>query len=103
MALVLVLYPLVLYASLCALPKARAGMGIGLAAAALAVVWVTNDPATDDGFARFLVLLGAASVALAALAQGARRMLPGETAGWVWPALVAGLGLSAVLITVMAL
>lgn len=98
MALVLILYPLVLYISLCALPKGRAGLGIGLAAAALALVWVTNDPAVDDGFTRFLVTVGAVPVALAALAQGVRRVLPADAAGWVWPVLVVGLGLSAFLI-----
>lgn len=103
MALVLIVYPLVLYVSLCALPRARAGMGVGLAAAALALVWVTNDPADDEGFARFLVMVGAVPVALAALAQGVRRVLPADAAGWVWPVLVAGLGLSAVLIFFMAL
>jgi hypothetical protein len=103
MALVFILFPLVLYVSLCALPKERVGMGIGLAAAALAVVWLTNDPAGDDGFTRLLVMIGAVPVALAALAQGLRRLLPMEAAGWVWPALVAGLGLSAFLIFFMML
>lgn len=102
MALVFILYPLVLYISLCALPKGRAFMGTGLAATALALVWVTNDPATDDGFTRLLVMVGAVPVALAALAQGLRRLLPADAAGWVWPVLAAGLGLSAFLIFFMA-
>jgi hypothetical protein len=103
MALVFRVYPLVLYVSLCALPRARAGMGVALAAAALAVVWLTSDPATDDGFTRLLVMIGSVPVVLAALAQGLRRLLPQDAPGWVWPALVAGLGLSAFLIFFMLL
>lgn len=103
MALVFFLYPLAIYASLCLLPPARAGVGIGLAAAALALVWLTNDGAADDGFARLLVMIGAVPVALAALAQGLRRMIPEGAAGWVWPALAVGLALSALAAFLMLL
>lgn len=103
MALVFFLYPLAIYVSLCLLPLARARLGIGLAAAALALVWLTNGGATDDGFARLLVMIGAVPVALAALAQGMRRMIPAGAAGWVWPALAVGLALSALAIFLMLL
>lgn len=95
MALVFILFPLAVYVSLCLLPRERAGIGIGLAALALAGVWVTSDPAGDEGFARFMVTVAAVPVALAALAQGLRRALPEGGAIWVWPALSAGLALSA--------
>lgn len=103
MALIFIAFPLAVYVSLCLLPVARAGVGIGLAAAALALVWVTNDPGADEGFARLMVTVGAVPVVLAALAQGVRRMLPVGVAGWVWPALVAGLALSAVAVLIMLL
>ena len=103
MALVFFIYPLAIYVSLCLLPKARAGVGIGLAAAALALVWMTNGGAADEGFARLLVMIGAVPVALAALAQGLRRMIPEGAAGWIWPALAVGLALSALSIFLMLL
>lgn len=103
MALVFFVYPLAIYASLCLLPRARAGVGIVLAAAALALVWLTNDPGADDGFTRFLVMIGAVPVALAALAQGVRRMIPEGAAGWIWPALAVGLALSALAVFLMLL
>ncbi len=103
MALVFIIYPLAIYVSLCLLPRARARLGIGLAAAALALVWVTNGGAADEGFARFLVMIGAVPVALAALAQGLRRMIPEGAAGWVWPALAVGLALSALAVFLMLL
>jgi hypothetical protein len=95
MALIFIAYPLAIYISLCLLPKSRSSVGIFLAAAALGLVWVMNDPAQDEGFARFLVMLGAVPVALAALAQGLRRLIPEDAPGWVWPTLVGGVGLSA--------
>lgn len=103
MALVFFIYPLAIYVSLCLLPPARARLGIGLAAAALALVWVTNGGAADEGFAQFLVMIGAVPVALAALAQGMRRMIPEGAAGWVWPALAMGWALSALAIFLMLL
>lgn len=103
MALIFLGFPLAIYLSLCLLPKGREGLGIGLAAAALALVWVTNDPATDGGFARLMVQIGAAAVALAALAQGLRRAIPAGAAGWIWPALMAGLAVSAVMIFLVLL
>lgn len=103
MTLVLIAYPLAIYLSLCLLPRGRAGVGIFLAGAALALVWVTSDPATDDGFARFLVLIGAVPVAMAALAQSLRRMIPDVSPSWIWPALVAGLGLSGIALFFMLL
>ncbi len=103
MALIFFIYPLAIYVSLCLLPRARARLGIGLAAAALALVWVTNGGAADEGFARLLVMIGAVPVALAALAQGLRRMIPADAAGWVWPALAVGLALSALAVFLMLL
>lgn len=103
MALVFLAYPLAIYVSLCLLPKGRSGLGIGLAAAALVLVWLTNDPGADDGFTRFLVMIGAVPVALAALAQGLRRMIPEGAAGWIWPALAVGLALSALSIFLLLL
>lgn len=103
MALVFFVYPLAIYLSLCLLPRARAGLGILLAAAALGLVWVTSDPAADDGYARLLVMIGAVPVALAALAQGVRRMIPEGAPGWVWPAVAVGLALSALSVFIMLL
>ena len=103
MALVFILYPLAIYASLCLLPRGRAGLGIALAGAALAGVWVMNDPATDDGFTRLLVTVGAVPVVLAAVAQGLRGLIGPEAPGWIWPALAMGLGLSAMLVFLMML
>lgn len=103
MALIFLAYPLAVYVSLCLLPPARAGIGIALALAALAVVWLTSDPAADEGFSRLMVMLGAAPVALAALAQGLRRLLPVGAGRWVWPALAAGLAMSALALFMMLL
>lgn len=103
MPVILIAYPLAIYLSLCLLPRGRAKVGIALSTAALALVWVTNDPAQDEGFARFLVMLGAVPVALAALAQGLRLTIPATAPRWVWPALAAGLGLSAVSLFLMLL
>ncbi|PLL11769.1 hypothetical protein C0V75_12705 [Tabrizicola sp. TH137] len=103
MALVFIVYPLAIYLSLCLLPKARAGVGILLAAAALALVWFTSDPAADDGYARFLVMVGVVPVVTAALAQGLRRLIPEGAPVWVWPVLAVGLALSALSIFFMLL
>lgn len=103
MALVFIAYPLAIYLSLCLLPRGRASVGILLAAAALGLVWFTNDPSTDDGFARLLVTIGVFPVALAALAQGLRGMIPATSPAWLWPALVAGIGLSGVVVFFMLL
>ncbi|NBE07640.1 hypothetical protein [Paragemmobacter ruber] len=103
MALVLILYPLAVYASLCLLPRGRAGLGIALAGAALAVVWLMHDPVTDDGFTRFLVILGALPVVLAAVAQGVRGLIGPEAPGWLWPAIAVGLGLSGLLLFILML
>lgn len=97
MGFLLMAYPLAVYVSLCLLPRGRAAVGVGLAAAALGLVWVVNDPATDRGNAiGFLVVLGAAPVALAALAQALRGVIGPDSPRWMWPALAGGLALTAV-------
>ena len=103
MALIFIAYPLAIYLSLCLLPKSRSSIGIILAAAALGLVWIMNDSAGDGGFSRLLVTLGAVPVAFAALAQGLRRLIPDDAAGWVWPALAGGVGLSAIALFFMLL
>ncbi len=103
MALVFIAYPLIVYAALCLLPRAQAGLGLALAAAALALVWFTSGSSEEGEYARLLVGIGAVSVALAALAQGLRRLIPQGAAGWVWPALATGLALSAFAVLFMAL
>jgi drug/metabolite transporter (DMT)-like permease len=97
MPMLILAYPVAVYVSLCVLPRERAALGAALAAAALGLVWVMNDPATDRGNAvRFLVLLGAAPVALAALAQALRGVIRPGSPRWMWPALAAGVALTAV-------
>jgi hypothetical protein len=97
MGFLLMAYPLAVYASLCLLPRGRAVLGVGLAALALGLVWVVVDPETDKGNAvRFLVLLGAAPVGLAALAQALRGVIGPDSPRWMWPALAGGLALTAV-------
>jgi hypothetical protein len=96
MGALLIVYPVAVYVSLCLLPRARAALGVGLAVAALGMVWVVNDPATDEGAVRFLVLLGAAPVALAALAQALRGVIAPDSPRWMWPALAGGVALTAV-------
>lgn len=97
MGFLLIAYPLAVYLSLCLLPRARAALGVGLAAAALGLVWVISDGGTEAGDAvRFLVLLGAAPVALAALAQALRGVIGANSPRWMWPAVAAGLALTAV-------
>lgn len=103
MALVFFVYPLAIYLSLCLLPRERAGVGLLLAAAALGLVWVTNDPASDDGYTRLLVTIGAVPVVLAAVAQGVRRLIPRDAPGWIWPALAVGLALTALSVFIMML
>ena len=97
MGLLLMAYPWAVYFSLCLLLRGRAALGVGLAALALGLVWVVVDPATEKGSAvRFLVLLGAAPVALAALAQALRGVIGPGSPRWMWPALAGGLALTAV-------
>ncbi len=97
MGFLLIAYPLAIYLSLCLLPRGRAVPGIALAALALGLVWVVNDPATERGNAiRFLVFLGAAPVAVAALAQALRGVIGPGSPGWMWPVLAGGLALTAV-------
>jgi hypothetical protein len=97
MGFLLMAYPLAVYVSLCLLPRGRAALGVGLAAAALGLVWVVNDPATERGNAiGFLVVLGAAPVALAGLAQALRGVIGPDSPRWMWPALAGGVALTAV-------
>lgn len=95
MALVFFAYPLAIYVSLCLLPRGQAALGIALAAVALGGVWVMSNPANDEGYTRLLVTLGAIPVALAALAQGLRRLIRPDSPTWFWPALAAGVALTA--------
>lgn len=96
MGVLLIAYPVAVFVSLCLLPRARAALGVGLAVAALGIVWVVNDPAADNGAVRFLVKLGAAPMAVAALAQALRGVIAPDSPRWMWPALAGGVALTAV-------
>lgn len=95
--LILLAVPLAVFASLSFLPKGRPafmGIGIAIVAAGALAVMQAGEPAVR---ALTLAVIGAA--VLAALAQVLRLVLErGQAAAWTYPAVVAGLALSVMMI-----
>ena len=68
--ILLMIVPLVVALSLCLLPPGRqAAMGIGIAAAFLAVLWFAAGGAADEGLTSTYAMMAAPGVALAGLAH----------------------------------
>lgn len=68
--ILLIIVPLVVALSLCFLPPGRqAAIGIGIAAAFLAVLWVASGGTADEGLTSTYAMMAAPGVALAGLAH----------------------------------
>ena len=78
---------LAVYVSLAALqPGAPVRIGLPVSLAVLAVAWFGTGPETLE---RVLVMFVGGAVALAAMVQGLRSLLPDTRPGWVYPVMVA--------------
>lgn len=98
--IVLLIVPLVVAISLCLLPPGRqAAVGIAIAAAFLALLWVASGGAQDEGLTSTYAMMAAPGVALAALAHLTHRILGARLPVWGYAlaAVILLVALSAVL------
>jgi hypothetical protein len=89
---------LAVYVSLATLqPGAPVKIGLPVSLAVLTMAWFGTDAQSME---RVLVMFAGGAVALAALVQGLRGLLPEKRAGWAYPVMVvlAPLGLALPLI-----
>lgn len=85
--ILLILVSLAVYVSLATLqPGTPVKIGLPVSLAVLTVAWFGTDAQSVE---RVLVMFVGGAVALAALVQGLRSLLPADRPGWVYPAVVA--------------
>lgn len=104
MFLVFFVLPVAVYLSLILLPRGRpAALGVG--AAALVLIALTlSAPSDEEGeFRIILAVIAGIAVALAALAQALRAWVLPENPGWLWPALVLGELVTALMVFMLLL
>lgn len=101
MGAVLLIVPAGIYLSLALLPKGKQALaGIAIAFAASQILWWINVPEGGSGPLATLFTLAQVAMALAAVAQGLRIMLPHDTPRWAYPAIVgAGFAVGAIMIS----
>lgn len=104
MALVFFVLPVAVYLSLCLLPRGQpAAIGIGAAAAVTLALTLTAPPGEEGEFRVILAAIAGIAIALAGIAQAIRARLGPGRPRWVWPAIVGGELVTALMIFLLLL